>query len=1696
MARLSFWFLLSLLLVLPLCLAGQTNTEPLPDNDERLVEELEKILTFQNQKASVETWETFKKNIKARKITEQHYQAIRELGNLLASKKMKRYNFFTPFIKAINAFSDDHSLSNQYLDKWIEISGKILNQEELRTSAFEAYLEFSYVFWAYGYLYQKGSSHIWLTDSKNFTMRYEGDQLALDYTGVQLVCFQQKGKSEQKGAFTDSLIINNATGTYYPLREVWEGRIGRVEWAMQGATDAYADIRDYEINFRFTEYEADNAVMSYPSVFKKPAQGKLRDRAVRRDRKDLDYPRFESQDKNIVMEDVGEGVNYTGGFSMRGAKVRGAGTEAQRSTIVVRNRQGQEVLRAISAEFDINRGEQVLSNKAEVSIYMLGDDGVLDSIYHPGIRFSYNIKKREVTLERAGNQGSRVPFFNSASRLEMNAPIIVWQIDSDELDIGDNNQTVNFDSDNFFDEALFEKYTLTSTYNALVKIALYSEARKKAIYEIADGYKSPSANVQDAQRQANEEKYWRQFCEEYPQDCPYPEYLPKDPEADNKPEQEPKDRVLPFDPNSINTNDVARIFDKRMEYLIPCGMEKVDSVRALKRADLKIVRSVQDLRDFQKGFPYTYTKGYVYVFDIPRLTANPPPSFNSNNAMKLFLDLAADGFVFYNQQDTTIELRAKLFHYFNSANKTSKHDYDLVRIKSVRSPTKNEPNAKFNLKEKNMETVGVRSFVLSDSQRVHADPFEGRVTIKKGRDIDFDGNLYAGFVNFFGQGFHFRYEDFAVDMDSIQGIYVNIYKRARFNQDDGPLLAGRGKPERLVEEYDPMTGEPSIYSRQTEPINSVISQTTGMLQIDVGNNKSGRQGNQKNQHLPSFDCTAPSRVYYDSDYNRQGPGVYPRETFYYELKPFILEPLDDEAIEKHLVFAGKFHSADILPVVSDSLRVMYHDLSFGFESETPKEGFPVYLRDEPDQGKGRYRGIFGLSNEGLIGRGRLDYLGAKIESEYIEFRPESFSATDVDSFYLAPVQASQGPVEYPEVRGEKVKIDWAPYGDSMLVQYDPESGVPFRFYEAGKHQLQESGGGAALILKPDGLYGYGEFFWDEAVMRTTPNSYFLFGHHTVYSASAAVEIKAGEEFGDNGAWYNENVEATVDFEKQVGDFLANQEGFSDLPHNSYKTNLDRFHWDMAKGIIDIESTQGKTGFFLATEQAKDSLFFEGLRANFNIHTGLLQIDGVEYIRVADAFIYPKDEHVEIEEKAYMRTLLDSRILADTSNQNHQIQRASINILSRKEYTADGFLEFNIEDKDQEIRFDNVRVSEEGEGRYVTKGQGNIEESANFFLDKKTRFKGDVRLAADSKDLTFKGFARINSSVIPTQEWFDVDSRIDKKRVAISFDAPQNPAGQILHVGLFLSTDSATIYPAILSPKRDDTDRAIFKVKGVLRYEPKEETFHFGDSAKVLGDAIIGKKMSVAEKNGKVSAEGRFSFSEGFAPTGVNLDILGDFSFFLGAAKSDYRFEVSACLDLPMPSGLIDFLVDDLNKNPEGVDKILYNAISRASRIRRNLTELVKDQKKLDRLLKRMDDENRLQLTTDLLPHSFFFSHLTLIWSDKTQSFVSTPNLELATINGRHIGQVLKGYVEVILDPDRGDILNFSLTSPNNQDVFFFSYQGGILRTFSTSPDYPALFAQIKKKDRKIKSTTGKNIEIELASQQEYDNFRNRAKSAH
>jgi len=224
-----------------------------------------------------------------------------------------------------------------------------------------------------------------------------------------------------------------------------------------------------------------------------------------------------------------------------------------------------------------------------------------------------------------------------------------------------------------------------------------------------------------------------------------------------------------------------------------------------------------------------------------------------------------------------------------------------------------------------------------------------------------------------------------------------------------------------------------------------------------------------------------------------------------------------------------------------------------------------------------------------------------------------------------------------------------------------------------------------------------------------------------------------------------------------------------------------------------------------------------------------------------------------------------------------------------------------------------------------------------------------------------------------------------------------------------------------------------------------------------------------------------------------VDVVGDFTFFLNA-KSDYLFETSMNLDFYLPQALRDIIVNDLQSNDEIIDKVLYASIKN-EKLHQHMKNYITDERKFEKMWKKVKDDERLQLPNDF-SHTFFFINNKLLWSTKTESFITKgTRLQLASIGGKHVGQNVKGHVEILNDPSRGDALTFYIVSPNG-DWYYFSYQQAFLKTVSSNPDYNNAIASLKSKDRRVRTENGNWIELMIGSPGEYSSFKNKASAAH
>ncbi|MEM8908416.1 MAG: hypothetical protein AAGD05_11265, partial [Bacteroidota bacterium] len=793
---------------------------------------------------------------------------------------------------------------------------------------------------------------------------------------------------------------------------------------------------------------------------------------------------------------------------------------------------------------------------------------------------------------------------------------------------------------------------------------------------------------------------------------------------------------------------------------------------------------------------------------------------------------------------------------------------------------------------------------------------------------------------------------------------------------------------------------------------------------------------------------------------------YHRDSFFFQLEPFSFNGLDRFSAQD-LAFKGKMVSAGIFPDVQETLRLQEADHSLGFVHQTTTQGLPTYA------GKGNFKGTVRLSNEGFLGNGAIHYKWATIQSEDIVFKPQQLLST-AEEFRLEEERNTD--IEIPQVNGEEVMIDWKPYTDSMYIQ---SKMAPFQLFKTGNYTLKD-----LLILTPDGLKGRGVFDWEKGQM-TAP--LYHIGANSIESDTVNLVIRATGL--DHLALDTRNVYSRLDFDQKIGTVGANADTVETiLPYNTYITSMNEFDWDMENETITFRADETGRGSFRSIHPEQDSLRFYGKTAFYDLKSYDLKLGGVTHIETADAMVFPAEEKLEIQKGGVMTTLHNARIVANRENQYHVINRATVDILGRKEYRAKGFYEYHLGDRKQEFELTNivgqpVRKGKKSKRRVKTTGIGEVSLDQSFYIDDRTLFHGQISLDAEQQALQFTGFAQLDAPLLPNRQWFSISSTGDKHDLHIAYQAPKNLQGQTVRTSLLVNSQTGASYTAVMMAPQFRKDRNIFQSQGLFKYDDEQQTFLFGDSLKVVSEVNRGNLLTFNNESGEVHAEGRFAIGEQLAY--ATLTTVGTANTHIDAAKTPLQLELMAGLEWYLPRPLLKIMLQDIQANAYEARNVKY--LERKDFYNKVLAELIPAGKDYANTKAKMLNYG-LVLPEPYNPYTFLFSELYMQWNPETRSFKSSrPKIGLASLGGQAINKMLKSHLEYRMTGNGRDRISIYLESPNGQ-YYFFDYQQGILSTTSNNEAYNEAVEQLKEKERSRKMEDGEYFEVQWTTPSKVKHF--------
>lgn len=1036
------------------------------------------------------------------------------------------------------------------------------------------------------------------------------------------------------------------------------------------------------------------------------------------------------------------------------------------------------------------------------------------------------------------------------------------------------------------------------------------------------------------------------------------------------------------------------------------------------------VKGGENVSPISKMIEYHYSIGKATTFSVVDFAKYL--KYLANDLRPIIFKMAISGLIYFNPESDVITIRQRLFDYAD--NLKHKHDYDIITLHSV-MPGKD--NATMNLLNYDINVMGVKRVLLSDTQKVFMFPRGGAITLKKNRRMDFSGTLASGKFEFIGKDFVFDYEQFKVQMKTIDSIKV------------------------YVEAFEPDVNGNIPFKK----VQTLIENVNGELSIDAPKNKSGWG---RAPTFPSFRSFKESYAFYDR--RQTFKGVYNRDKFYFRLDPFGIDSLDNFRNEG-LRFEGTFSSAGIFPDFKETLTLQ-KDYSFGFIRQTPAGGYPIY------GGKGTFEQEIRLSNKGLRGGGDLKFSASLSKVPDLIFFPDSANG-NANTF---DVEEGDNP-EFPKAHGDTVRLHFMPYND-LLQAFDLKK--PFRLYKEGIVFR----GRFDLTYKE--LTGNGKVEFEKADLSS---GRILFVKRRFFGDTSNFHLKAFEEEGFT--FSTVNVNAKIDLDTRTGDFITNGAGsYVKFDKNQYIAYMDRFKWFMdaeeiqlgdenkkmdaeaAEQGLDLEGPE-----FISTHPKQDSLRFFAPAAKYNLRKYIISCKNVPYINVADARLFPKDGDVKIFKNAVMDTLRQSSILANTVTKFHTIRNTTANVYGRRSYLASGEYQYLDEnDKPYLIYFKTIRPDTGGQ----TISDGTIPEKDNFKFNDYFSFAGSVRLFASQQFLTFDGGTKIvhNCNKIG-KSYLKFTGEINPKEILIPIPKKAlDMNGANVGTGLFFNADTNMVYPAFLSLQGARSSKEVIEADGLLTYDKENQQYEISNKEKLAEMSLPGNYVSLSTENCVMASEGRYNISSELGQ--VKLTCVGNSDY--NAVSDSISFNLLMVVDFFFESSAIKKMAKDfelyLNMlNPTPFEGDLFN---------HGMIELL-GKERGDRALSELNLYGNYKKFPDELEKNLVLNNVNLTYNRRAKAYISEGQVGLGNIQKTEIFRMLNNSVIKIEKKRGGDILDMYLEADGNTWYYFNFYKGTMLAV-SSNQAFNKEVSELKSSSKKMKTDSGPSYRFDATTAKKKDDF--------
>jgi hypothetical protein len=953
--------------------------------------------------------------------------------------------------------------------------------------------------------------------------------------------------------------------------------------------------------------------------------------------------------------------------------------------------------------------------------------------------------------------------------------------------------------------------------------------------------------------------------------------------------------------------------------------------------------------------------------------------------------------IHYDRRTSEVTVMDKAFHYFDAS--VGEKDFDYLYMEGL---VEDGHNAVLHFDEGELKVRGVRSFSVTKDYELEIEPDSTQqVTFLQNRGFRFSGAVTEGDFIYNGKNFEFNYDQFLIDMPEIDSMRLNI-----------PV------PDSLREE--------GIQPDRQELSNS-ITETSGTLYINAPGNLSG---NEEREDFPYFTSNSDAIVYFDGKEILNG--AYDRSVFFV-LPPFEVDSLDREQ-GASFAFEGSFNSGGIFPEFEETLTIQ-PDQSLGFIHQIPPEGYELYGTEARTYEKIR------LSNEGIRGGGKIDFLTTEIFSDDFIYYPDSVTANGSGG-KIRP--GDYKGASYPEAILGPYDMTWLPKKDSMYLRTVDE---PFRFYN-GTAALE----GFANVTT-GGVYGGGTM-----KTRGTITKSAKFNFQELSYSGRNADFIAESDDPEKPAMAGDNISLDFDLTQNEAVLQPEVRGEAAIsfPYAQMKTSITKAVWDLDAGLVTMTKPPEvdiMDSYFYSTRESLDSLVFSGEKATYDMSTYQLKVEGIPYITVADSRIIPEGNTTTILENSELQPFLNARVIIDTVNAYHQLNKGQITVISRNKFQGSAFYQVMVESDTFEIRFDSFELQEvpisKKESRLMTVSGGEVPEDQELKIAPGFFYKGSVDMYAYKAALELDGYVKMDVENIDVSDLWIPYTRKDSSiyphiplENAVFEDGRQGIAG--IHTGI-----QGDLYSTFVEKYLDDADTDFFRARGELSFDKDSRKYKIESPSKTAG-GYAGYTMTYDDSSAEISFEGPVQFLKA-TTTDINLK-----SAVIGQGnKRDASFKIDAfiIMNLEVPGALPVIMGDDLLAAVERMGANPANESSEELLIK--MANFVGDKNTLKYQEDLLGGYKPLQSVSPELDGTVVISGVRMNWSSSEQAWYSTSKIGLSHTDRVDVNAALDGFLEIRRDDTGADVVNLFLQAAP-EAWYYISYHDNSLILYSSNEEFNAI----------------------------------------